>query len=172
MWNVKNGGANERELSFRLAKELSQGRWLARKTAGNRARECPPIFKPRRRGRHEAEIKSQANEHTCINVMCVSLRACLAPKANDATREAAMTPNRTVSPASHHRDGNYGEPIYCPTTGDPCEGKISRFCDNRGCARESGLANLWTRLNRPSHYELTSGCEFDQAEHESDHTDS
>ena len=86
--------------------------------------------------------------------------------------KAAMTPNRTVSPASHHRDGNYDEPIYCPTTGDPCEGKISHFCDNHGCARESCLANLWTHLNRSSNDKLTSGCGSNQAEHESDHTDS
>ena len=86
--------------------------------------------------------------------------------------KAAMTQKRTVSAISHHRDGNFAEPIYCPTTGDPCEGKISDICDNHGCARESGLANLWTHLNRPSNYKLTSCCESDQAEQESGHTDS
>ena len=86
--------------------------------------------------------------------------------------KAAMTPKRTVSPTSHHRDGNYGEPIYCPTTGDPCEGKISHFCDNQRCDRKSGLVHLWTRLNRPSSDKLTSRYESHQAEHESNHTDS
>ena len=86
--------------------------------------------------------------------------------------KAAITQKRTVSAISHHRDGNFVEPIYCPTTGDPCEGKISDFCDNHGCARESGLANLWTHLNRPSNYKLTSCCQSDQAEQESGHTKS
>ena len=86
--------------------------------------------------------------------------------------KAAITQKRTVSAISHHRDGNFVEPIYCPTTGDPCEGKISDFCDNHGRARESGLANLWTHLNRPSNYKLTSCCESDQAEQESGHTES
>src|SRR5215510_2354307 len=82
-----------------------------------------------------------------------------------------MTSNQTVNPTSHHRTGNYGQAIYCPTTGDPCEGKISRFCDSHTCARTSGLANLWTRLNGPYGDRLTSRYE-PQAEYESGHTDS
>ena len=145
---------------------------MARKTAGNCARKGSPIFEPRRCDRHEAEKKVKATNTLALTQCANFFAPFLRRKPTMQLEKAAITQKRTVSAISHHRDGNFVEPIYCPTTGDPCEGKISDFCDNHGCARESGLANLWTHLNRPSNYKLTSCCESDQAEQESGHTES
>src|SRR5262245_18782851 len=82
-----------------------------------------------------------------------------------------MTSKQTVSPTNHNRTSNYGQAIYCSTTGDPCEASISHFCDSHGYAHKSGLRNLWTHLNRLHSDRLTSRYESDQAEHESGHTD-
>src|SRR5262245_58076711 len=80
-----------------------------------------------------------------------------------------MTSNRTVSPTGHHQHGNYRQPISCPTTGDPSERKIARFCDNQGSARNSALVYLWTRPDRASNNRLTDHF---QADHESENSDS
>ena len=47
-----------------------------------------------------------------------------------------MTPTRTISPGSD----NDSEPIYCPITGDRCEGDLSYLCEDYGCARKGGLS--------------------------------
>ena len=46
-----------------------------------------------------------------------------------------------------------------------------RFLRQSRCARERP-SDLWTHLDRPSNYKLTSCCESDQAEQESGHTES
>src|SRR5262249_58564617 len=56
-WNANLGGANEREPTLHLAKELSRQSRMAREAAGNRARKGAPIFEPRRHDRHKVEIK-------------------------------------------------------------------------------------------------------------------
>jgi hypothetical protein len=48
-----------------------------------------------------------------------------------------MTPMRTTSPIS---DNNDSEPIYCPITGEQCEGDLSYLCEDYGCARKGGLS--------------------------------
>jgi hypothetical protein len=53
-----------------------------------------------------------------------------------------MTQRRTINLVGDHRLSDYtdSEPIYCPDTGDPCEGELSYLCDNYGCARKSSIA--------------------------------
>src|SRR5262249_30243462 len=70
--------------------------------------------------------------------------------------------------SNHHRTGNCGQAIHCPTPGDLFEGNISRFCDGHGCAYKSGLVNLWTRLDRS----FTGRYGLHQAEYEGRHSES
>ena len=53
-----------------------------------------------------------------------------------------MTPTRTNSLDIRRRPGsdNDSEPIYCPITGDQCEGNLSYLCGDYGCARKGGLS--------------------------------
>ena len=48
-----------------------------------------------------------------------------------------MTLTQTISPRNANKDS---EPIYCPITGDQCEGDLSYLCEDYGCARKGGLS--------------------------------